>query len=87
MKIIFDGDAKDIAALVLAMQERQGADNKSLEREVKRQGLLVKLLYEIMESDVEKSGISLISSQQLNSPSAKRNENVRMLFRNIRELG
>ena len=58
-----------------------------LQKQVYRQGLLIELILEIMESWAEAKGLSLISSQQLRSPSPERNQKVRILLKHIRKLG
>ena len=45
------------------------------------------LIFEILASWAESEGISLLSSQQLHSPSAQRDEKVRILLQEIRKLG
>lgn len=56
-------------------------------KEFQKHTLVLELILEILETRAETEGISLISSQQLHSPSAERNEKVRMLLQKIRELG
>lgn len=56
-------------------------------KEFQKHTLVLELILEILETWAETEGISLISSQQLHSPSAERNEKVRMLLQKIRELG
>ena len=56
-------------------------------KEFQKHTLVFELILEILETWAETEGISLISSQQLHSPSAERNEKVRMLLQKIRELG
>lgn len=63
------------------------AEIAALKKELQRQEKLLELIVEILASWAETSGLSLISSQQLYSPSAERNENVRVLLQEIRELG
>ena len=60
---------------------------EEIKKELRRQGLVLELLLEVLETWAEAGGVSLISSQQLNSPSANRNEKVRMLLQQIRKLG
>ena len=60
---------------------------KKLERELRRIELRLALIFEILASWAESEGLSLLSSQQLHSPSAQRNEKVRMLLQEIRKLG
>ena len=56
-------------------------------KEFQKHTLVLELILEILETWAETEGISLISSQQLHSPSAERNEKVRMFLQKIRELG
>ena len=56
-------------------------------KEFQKHTLVLELILEILETWAETEGISLISSQQLHSPSAERNEKVRLLLQKIRELG
>ncbi len=58
-----------------------------LQNEFQKIWKVLELILEILESYAEAEGLSLISSQQLHSPSAERNEKVRMLLQQIRELG
>lgn len=54
---------------------------------VQKHQMLLELVIEVLKSLAEAQGLSLISSQQLYSPSAERNEHVRVLFQEIRKLG
>lgn len=65
----------------------QEAEMRALEKKVQQLGLLIALILEIMETWTEADGMSLLTSQQLHSPSAQRDKNVRMLLQRIRELG
>lgn len=62
-------------------------DKGELSRQVQQLGMIVALMLEIMAAWAEEEGVSLLSSQQLHSPSAQRNEQVRVLFQRIREFG
>lgn len=62
-------------------------DKGELNRQVQQLGMIVALMLEIMATWAEEEGVSLLSSQQLHSPSAQRNEQVRVLFQRIREFG
>lgn len=53
---------------------------------VQKHQMLLELVIEVLKSLAEAQGLSLISSQQLYSPSAERNEHVRMLLQEIRKL-
>ncbi len=57
-----------------------------LEEEVENQSLMVNLLLEFARSVANKDKKSLLSYQQLYSPSSDSSEKVRMLFQQIREL-
>ncbi len=50
---------------------------------IQKQQMVLELVIKVLESWAEAQGLSLISSQQLHSPSAERNEHVRMLFQEI----
>lgn len=58
-----------------------------LKNQIQKHELILNLIMEILASWSECEGLSLISSQQLHSPSTERNEKVRMLLQRIRELG
>lgn len=62
-------------------------NKEDLDRQVQQLGMIVALMLEIMATWAEEEGVSLLSSQQLHSPSAQRNEQVRVLFQRIREFG
>ena len=62
-------------------------EKRKLEWELRRIELRLALIFEILASWAESEGLSLLSSQQLHSPSAQRNEKVRMLLQEIRKLG
>lgn len=59
---------------------------EELKKELQKQGLLLELVIEILATYFESDGLSLISSQQLHCPSSERNEKVRMLIQQVREL-
>lgn len=65
----------------------QKDDKENLQRQVQQLGMIVALMLEIMATWAEEEGVSLLSSQQLHSPSAQRNEQVRVLLQHIREFG
>ena len=68
---------------------KEGGDIENMDdvkNELQKQGALLELIIEILATYFEKDGLSLISSQQLHCPSAERNEKVRMLLQQIREL-
>lgn len=67
--------------------ENQEEKIQELRKEVRQLGLLVALILEIMATWTEADGMSLLTSQQLHSPSSQRDENVRVLLQRIRELG
>ena len=54
---------------------------------IRKHQMVLELVIEVLKSLAEAQGLSLISSQQLYSPSAERNEHVRVLFQEIRKLG
>ncbi|MCI9357210.1 MAG: hypothetical protein HFH59_06635 [Lachnospiraceae bacterium] len=58
----------------------------TLEGYVQGQQLLIELLFEFCKAVAAKEGLSLLSYQQLNSPSADGCRKVRMLFQKIREF-
>ena len=59
---------------------------EELKKELQKQGLLLELVIEILATYFESDGLSLISNQQLHCPSSERNEKVRMLIQQVREL-
>lgn len=63
--------------------EKRTAD---LERQVQGQHITVELTYEFCKSVANKERLSLLSYQQLNSPSADSDQKIRMLLEQIREL-
>lgn len=67
--------------------ENLKSELQGLKKELQKQGLLLELILEILSTYIEEDGLSLISSQQLHCPSSERNEKVRMLIQQIRELG
>ena len=68
-------------------QSSSQEDKGDLSRQVQQLGMIVALMLEIMATWAEEEGVSLLSSQQLHSPSAQRNEQVRVFFQRIREFG
>ena len=62
-------------------------DDLEIKKELQRHEVRLRLIFEVLESWAEAEGLSLLSSQQLHSPSAQRNEKVRVLLQKIRELG
>lgn len=60
---------------------------EEIKKELQKHSLVLELILEVLESWAEADGVSLISSQQLHSPSSERNEKVRVLLQKIRELG
>lgn len=59
---------------------------EEVKKELQKHALVLKLILEVLESWSETEGVSLISSQQLHSPSSERNEKVRVLIQEIRCL-
>ena len=57
-----------------------------LERQIQELQLRLEILFEFACSVAHKEGVSLLSYQQLHSPSPKRARKVRMLLKEIRKL-
>ena len=66
-----------------AALEKRVAD---LERDVQGQHIKNEISFEFCRSVANKENLSLVSYQQLYSPSSNSNEKVRMLLEKIREL-
>lgn len=60
---------------------------EEIKKELQKHALVLELILEVLETWAETEGVSLISSQQLHSPTAERNEKVRVLIQEIRKLG
>lgn len=58
-----------------------------LEQITHKQQLIIDFIWEFSRSVANREGLSLLSYQQLHSPSTDSNEKVRMLLEQIRELG
>ncbi len=58
-----------------------------LEKEVQSQRIQGAIVFEFCRSVANKENLSLLSYQQLHSPSTDSSEKVRMLFEEIRKLG
>lgn len=58
-----------------------------LERKVKKQQLIIEILFEFSRSVANADGKDLLSYQQLNSPSTYSSKKVRMLFDKVRKFG
>lgn len=58
----------------------------TLEEEVRKLKVINTILLEFCKSVANKEKLSLLSYQQLNSPSTNSNEKIRMLFEEIRKL-
>lgn len=57
-----------------------------LEKSTQEQQLVIELLFEFCRSVAYKDGLSLMSYQQIHSPTGDSAKKVRMLFKQIREL-
>ena len=72
------------------MEEREIGDLKKrtveLEQTVQIQQYMLEIIWEFSRSVAEKEGLSLLSYQQIYSPSADSNKKVRMLLKQIGEL-
>ncbi len=58
-----------------------------LKDEIQRQQLVTTIVFEFCRSVANKENLSLLSYQQLNSPSTDSSEKIRMLFQQIRKFG
>ena len=76
----------------MKMEEKNTANHDEcvnldeIKNELLKHGKYLELVIEILASWAEAGGVSLISGQQLCSPSANRNEKIRMLLQEIGEL-
>ena len=58
----------------------------NLEKQVQSQQLIIQILVEFSKSVANKEGLSLLSYQQLNSPSTNSNQKIRMLLKQLRKF-
>ena len=58
----------------------------NLEKQLQSQRLIIQILIEFSKSVANKEGLSLLSYQQLNSPSTNSNQKIRMLLKQLRKL-
>lgn len=75
-----------ILGLLIARVETLEQKIADLEGQVQSQQIKIELTHEFCRSVAHKNGMSLLSYQQLNSPSADSSEKIRMLLQQIREF-